>query len=141
MTDRVIDASVAIKWVVDEDGTARALSLLRRYRLIAPDLLLPECANILWKKVQRQELLREEARMAVRLIQTASLELLPMRQIFEKATQLSIDLGHPAYDCFYLVAALEYGCPFVTADDRLVRKLAQVPPTIFDGDVRPLMEI
>jgi predicted nucleic acid-binding protein len=50
----VIDASVAIKWVVRETGTQEALSL-RQHRLVAPDLLVAECANILWKKVRRKE--------------------------------------------------------------------------------------
>ena len=48
MSTFVIDASVAIKWVVEEPGTPEAL-LLRRHRLLAPDLLMAECANILWK--------------------------------------------------------------------------------------------
>jgi predicted nucleic acid-binding protein len=52
VTPFVIDASVAIKWLVDEPGTAAALSL-RRHRLLAPDLLIAECANVLWKKVRR----------------------------------------------------------------------------------------
>ena len=55
MTTWIVDASVAIKWVVDEPGTEHAL-LLRRDSLAAPDLLVPECANILWKKVRRKEL-------------------------------------------------------------------------------------
>jgi predicted nucleic acid-binding protein len=56
----VIDASVVIKWVVDEASTAQAL-LLRRHRLLAPDLLIAECADVLRKKVRRKELLEEEA--------------------------------------------------------------------------------
>jgi predicted nucleic acid-binding protein len=32
----VIDASIAVKWVVEEDGTAEALSLRQRSKLIAP---------------------------------------------------------------------------------------------------------
>ena len=54
----VVDASFAIKWVVDEAHTTQAL-LLRRHRLIAPDLLIAECANVLWKKVRRGELTRQ----------------------------------------------------------------------------------
>lgn len=50
----VIDASVAIKWVVDEPGTTEALALRRKAKLIAPDLLIAECANILWKKARRK---------------------------------------------------------------------------------------
>jgi hypothetical protein len=62
----VIDGSIAIKWVAEEEGTPEALTLRQKAALIAPDLLVPECANILWKKVQRHELLVEEAPLAAR---------------------------------------------------------------------------
>lgn len=42
----VIDASIAIKWVIEEEGTNEALAL-RNQALAAPDLLIAECANIL----------------------------------------------------------------------------------------------
>ena len=72
MNTLVIDASIAIKWVVEEPGTAAALSLLEKARLIAPELLLAECANILWKKVRGKELTPEEALLAARLLQGAA---------------------------------------------------------------------
>jgi hypothetical protein len=65
--------------------------------LIAPELLVAECANILWKKVQRDELLKQEALLAARLLQGAEIELLPMRSLFETATRMSIEINHPAY--------------------------------------------
>jgi len=40
-------------------------------------MLVAECANILWKKVQRGELLKEEARLAA--FQGAEIELLRQR--------------------------------------------------------------
>ena len=43
MSRTVIDASVAIKWVVEENGTPEALALLNEGSLLAPDLLIPEC--------------------------------------------------------------------------------------------------
>jgi predicted nucleic acid-binding protein len=119
----VIDASVAVKWVVEEDGTPLALALRQKARLIAPELLVGECANILWKKVRRRELLKDEALLAARLLQVAELELLPMRPLFETATRISIELDHPAYDCVYLALAATNKCRFVTADERFVRKL------------------
>jgi predicted nucleic acid-binding protein len=121
----VIDASIAIKWVVEEDGTPEALALRRQAALIAPELLVGECANILWKKVQRDELAKDEALLAARLLQAANLELVPMRSLFETATRMAIELDHPAYDCVYLALASESQCQFVTADERLVRKLRQ----------------
>jgi predicted nucleic acid-binding protein len=119
----VIDASIAVKWVVEEEGTAEALRLLGQSRLIAPELLVAECANILWKKVRRDELSNEETLLAARLLQSAEIELTPMRSLMEPATHIAIELDHPAYDCIYLALAAERDCPFVTADQRLLRKL------------------
>jgi predicted nucleic acid-binding protein len=56
----VIDASIAIKWVVEEAGTDLSLALRQKARLMAPDLIVAECANILWKKAQRKELSNDE---------------------------------------------------------------------------------
>ncbi len=134
----VIDASVAIKWVVQETGTEEALRL-RCSRLFAPDLLIAECANILWKKVGRGEMTGAEAVLAARLLQRADVRLEPMLPLLDKATRISLALDHPAYDCMYLATAETLSCRVVTADDRLVRKcqgLRTVPPVIRLGDMR-----
>ena len=132
----VIDASVAIKWVVEEPGTAEALAL-RRHRLLSPDLLIPECANILWKKVRRREIGPDEAALAARLLQHADVELVPMRSLLEPATRLAIQLDHPAYVCVYLALAQASGCSFVTADSRFCTKVRGQVPT---GQVLDLAE-
>jgi predicted nucleic acid-binding protein len=121
----VICASIAVKWVVDEEGTEEALALRSQSKLMAPELLVAECANILWKKVLREELTRQEALLAARLLQAAEIELRPTRALLEAATRMAIELNHPAYDCLYLVLAVENKCRFVTADERFLRKLRQ----------------
>jgi predicted nucleic acid-binding protein len=136
----VIDASIAVKWVVDEDGTPEALALRQRAKLIAPELLVAECANILWKKVQRDELLKEEALLAARLLQGAEIELLPMRSLFETATRISIEINHPAFDCIYLALAANSKSQFVTADERFLRKLHQSRHRTLHGRVISLIE-
>ncbi len=123
MNTLVIDASIAIKWVIEEEGTPQALTLLREAKLLAPELLVAECANILWKKARRNELSREEALLAARLLQTAAIELVPTRFLLAAATRIAIELDHPAYDCLYLALAIENDCRFVTADERFLRKL------------------
>lgn len=129
MNAAVIDASIALKWVVEEDGTAEALRLRRTAKLLAPDLLAVECANILWKKVQRRELVKDEALFAARLLQGADIELLPTRSLLESAVRIAIEIDHPAYDCVYLALAIDRDCQFITADERLLRKLNQKPKT------------
>jgi predicted nucleic acid-binding protein len=121
----VIDASIAVKWVVEEEGTPQALRLRKQAKLIAPELLVAECANILWKKVRREDLSREEALLAARLLQIAEIELLPTRSLLEAATRIALDLDHPAYDCLYLALAVERECRFVTADERFLRMVGQ----------------
>jgi predicted nucleic acid-binding protein len=122
VTDLVIAASVAIKWVIAEEGTTEALSLRRHNRLYAPELLVAECANVLWRKARRKELTEDEAVFAARLLQRADIELMPMRPLLEPATKLAIALDHPAYDCAYLALAERLTCDLVTADERFAAK-------------------
>jgi predicted nucleic acid-binding protein len=137
VTDLVVDASVVVKWVVDEPGTPQALAL-RRHRLYAPDLLAAECANVLLKKVRRNELTESEALFAARLLQRAAVELMPMRALLEPATRLALALDHPAYDCAYLALAESMSCDLVTADRRLA---AMAPPVGHDFRVLALAAI
>jgi predicted nucleic acid-binding protein len=123
VTGYVIDASVIVKWLVREEGTEQALTL-RGHALSAPDLLVAECANILWKKVQRGELTGAESSIAAKLLARAEIELVPMRPLLERTTDLAIRLGHSVYACMYLALADATGRSFVTADARLVRKIA-----------------
>lgn len=123
MSEFVIDASVAVKWVVAEEGTQNAVELLSAGTLCAPDLLIAECANILWKKARLAQLSTEEALLAAELIERADVELYPMRALLQPATRFAIDLDHPAYDCIYLALAVARDAKFVTADARLISKV------------------
>jgi predicted nucleic acid-binding protein len=70
----VVDASVAVKWVIAEGGSDSAERLLD-HPLVAPDLLFAECANILSKKVRRGEVTKEEAEIAARTLEQADLSV------------------------------------------------------------------
>ena len=121
MSDLVIDASVAVKWVVEEEGTKEALAL-RGLALTALDLLIAECANILWKKVRRSELSEREAAFAAGLLARADIDLVAMRPYLESAVGLAAALDHPAYDCLYIALAEAEVLRLVTTDSTLVRK-------------------
>lgn len=138
MTPLVVDASVVIKFVVDEEGKAEADRLLGIATLCAPDLLTAECANILWKKARRKEMSTADAIEAAELLRSADIELVPMRWLLAEATRLSIEIDHPAYACFYIALASARACRLVTADLVLVRKLAT---TAFGSVVVPLNRV
>ena len=119
MSGFVVDASVAIRWVVDEPDAQIAIQLLD-HGLAAPDLRGPECANMLWKKVMRGELSPPEAEAMAAALATADLSLHPTRQHLQAAMATAITLRHPACGCIYLSLAEALRQPLVTADTRLV---------------------
>lgn len=120
----VIDASVAVKWVVPEHASERA-ELLLDHGLVAPDPLFAECANILWNKVRRGELTKEEAEIAAQTLEQADLTLVSTRAYLALATSIAVELDHPAYDAVYLAVAEASKLRLVTADDRLTRRVRE----------------
>ncbi|MCC7017421.1 MAG: type II toxin-antitoxin system VapC family toxin [Rhodospirillales bacterium] len=127
----VVDASVAVKWVIGEAGGERAAAL-KGARLYAPDLWVAECANVLWKKAARNEITADEAELAAMAIEAAEVELIATRPLLARAVRLARQLGHAAYDCLYLLAAADRGIPLVTADARLaaLARTKDVPASV-----------
>jgi predicted nucleic acid-binding protein len=123
----IVDASVALKWLVVEEHTARAVDLLRSGGdLFAPRLIVDEVANGLWKKCRARHLQPAEALERIRLFPRYFKGLFDMTDA-EAVLDLAIAIDHPVYDCFYLQAARDRGLPLVTADQSLSRKAAAIP--------------
>lgn len=114
----VVDASVAVKWLVTEHHSTHALALgSRAEALIAPDLIHAETANALWKKVARQEITTAEA--LARLDVGPFLEtVFPTPPLVPVALKLALAYGRTVYDSVYLALALGQNCHLVTADRR-----------------------
>ena len=116
----VVDASVAVKWLFTEDGTVEARRLLaHRIMLHAPDFILIEAANVVWKKARRREVadaqsyLQELARLG------DLVALAPAADLVTHAAAIALRIDHPVYDCLYLACAEVEEAPLVTADRRL----------------------
>lgn len=90
--------------------------------MFAPELLIAECANVLWKKVRRGEMRLSEAVIAGRLIERSDIQFHPLRPLMERAQRLADLLDHAAYDCFYLALADAIDVDFVTADRAFFEK-------------------
>ena len=120
IAEAVVDASMAVKWVVEEPDSGQA-RLLARARLEAPDLLVIECANILWKKARMGDIGAKQARERLDALLEAPVALTPSRDLLGRAMDLALELEHPVYDCLYLALALARGVPLVTADERLAK--------------------
>lgn len=123
----VIDASVALKWLVEEPGSEAALALRGR-DLAAPALMRIEAANVLRTLVARGAASRAEALDLLDLLQAAPVAIVdPDDELERRALELATDLGHPVYDCLYLALAERMGRILVTADGRFLRMLGTTP--------------
>ncbi len=120
----VIDASVAVKWFIPEINSEKAARLLDGTReLIAPDLLLPEFGNILWKKVQLGEITPETSRQIIHNFKAVMLQTYPSELLLESAVDMANSLARTVDDCFYLALAFTEGCKLVTADRQFYNAL------------------
>ena len=137
----IVDTSVAARWVIGSDDpvlsdeVSIALTLLPR-RLVAPDLLMAEFANVMWKKVRAQEIGSAQAREAVAVLPDI-VELIPTAGLADRAMDISLRLDHPAYDCFFLAAAQMLETIVISADRKLVRRCAD---TAFSGLIAGLTD-
>ena len=124
MSRHVVDASVVIKWFVEEIHADQARKLQDdQYELVAPDLLWPESGNILWKKVQRAELMADEARLIYAGLDEQPIHIFPSSLVLEPALEIALETGRTVYDSCYLALAVLTECQLVTADQRLVNSL------------------
>jgi predicted nucleic acid-binding protein len=115
----IVDASVALKWVLDEDDSVLARALATR-ELAAPELLWSECANGLWRWVRRGVLSGRVAQARFVALRRAPIALTPAGELLDRALMLAVELSHPVYDCVYLALALQRGMQVVSADRRFV---------------------
>ncbi len=121
----VVDASVIIKCLLPEDGSEQALSLLDTQTCIAPDLIVHECVNALWKNAKVGRARRERVFEALALFLNLNLDLTSSSRLAPRALELAIALDHPAYDCFYLALAERHGIDLVIVDGAFARKVTE----------------
>jgi predicted nucleic acid-binding protein len=133
----VVDASVAVKWVIPEVLSDEADRLRAGDdEMLAPDMLLVEVANALWKKTAGGDISPVEADRAFALVNESGIDLRPTAPLLPRAMQVARRLKHPVYDCVYLALAEREHATFITADRRLLRRVSTGPFRIPVADLR-----
>ncbi len=132
----VIDASVALKWVLPEPDSHKAVRLRDDFRkaqceLLAPDAFPLEVAH---------GLARAERRKIIPFAQGAArlgdvLNTLPhlfssLPDLLPRAFAIASNVRIGVYDCLYVALAEKEQCELVTADDKLVKNLQAMFPFI-----------
>ena len=121
MSRFVMDACVAVKWLVSEEHSDAAIHLVRQnHDMIAPGLFLSEIANVLWKKCQQGQIDGVKARKALRGLAGAGIEIHTAASLVCDALDISLAQGCSVYDSVYLALAAREQCPLVTADRKFI---------------------
>jgi predicted nucleic acid-binding protein len=123
----VVDASIAIKWVLEEVDSDRAETLLAEWinkgmLILAPDLLAYEITNALYRKVRKGEITLDRAKEALAEISLAEIEFDFSSDfaLSTRAIELANHFSLPAtYDSHYLALAERKSCELWTADLRM----------------------
>jgi predicted nucleic acid-binding protein len=125
----VLDASAAVRLILADPAAADLAERVGGAALVlAPELMLCELANTLWK-LQRadrlndldpQELLAEARELVDRLE--------PDRHLQAEAMALACHLNHPVYDCLYLALARREAASLISSDRRLNALAERVLP-------------
>ncbi|MEM9596017.1 MAG: type II toxin-antitoxin system VapC family toxin [Acidobacteriota bacterium] len=124
----VVDASVVVHWLIPGTFTHSATRLLHgEERLLAPDLLVAEVGNAVWKYHRQRLVSREEADTAIGMLDVAPIALQASTQLITDAFQIAADLDRSVYDSLYLALAFVANAPFVTADRKLRNAVAGTP--------------
>lgn len=120
----VVDASVAVKWVVPEADAAQALALRDEYRnglheFVAPETFAVEVAHALTRAERRGIVQTPQAIQRFQNVMSNAPVLHSFLPLLMRATELSSHQRIGVYDCLYLALAEREQCDVLTADKRL----------------------
>ena len=134
----VIDASVAVKWLIAEEDSDAARDLVEGGdEMHAPRLMASEIANALWRKARLGEIERGEAGAMIATVPEMPVHWGADEEICADGIRLALALDRPVYDCMYLALAHRIGAQVITADRRFADALAS---TEHGGAVATLSE-
>jgi len=128
----VPDTSVVLKWFLHEGETGREQALVLRHayleghaQLLAPDLLLYEAANVLCYKPDWDA---SRVTQAIHTLLALKLQVIPVSlPLLQRAVELAYQYNLAVYDASFVALAEENQAIFITADQKAVRGLKELP--------------
>ena len=129
----VFDSSSALKWVLPEAWSVKAIQLRDEFHsgsvdLIAPDIFPVETLHALTKAERRKRIVHGTAQALWQSILADCPLLHPHLSLLDRAYEIASAARIGIYDCIYVALAERENCDFATADDRIINSLqAQFP--------------
>jgi predicted nucleic acid-binding protein len=131
-----VDASVAVKWIIEEEFSEQALALVRRAdraadRIVAPALMPFEVGNIIRKQMRREGMTLATAESLFADFLKTPVEHWSSHELHHEALRIADHYNLPAInDAHYVALAERLGCDLWTADLRLQRNVGSRLPFV-----------
>src|SRR5262249_2398948 len=127
----VLDASVAICWVIPRPLSPKAVRLRDDYlqqihELLAPAVFLDEVASALTKAERQQDVALGPAAPLSTKVMNSPPVLIAHAPLIARAMDISSRTRSGYYDCLYVALAEQEGCELVTADQKSVNNLTPI---------------
>lgn len=120
----IVDSSVVVKWFFAEDLSPQAIAVRQnwlgsRLDLLAPDLILTEVSNIIWKKQRLGSISSLEAKDTLTDLLALALPTVSSQSLLWAAYNLAQKYDRTVYDSLYLALSMQMQAELITADLRL----------------------
>jgi predicted nucleic acid-binding protein len=124
----VLDSSVALKWVLPEAYSDKAIQLRDDFHnavldLISPDIFPIESLHGLTKAERQKRIVNGTAHALWQSILADCPVLHPHIPLLDRAYEIASAARIGIYDCIYVALAEREHCELATADDRLIKNL------------------
>ena len=125
----VLDAS-AVVGIIEGSPQEAAFqqAVLEAELVLAPELMLTEVSNVLWRLQRAGQLQPEGLQQCLSRAAALVDHIEPDRHLQVEALALACHLDHPVYDCLYLALARREAAVLLTADQKLMTLATQVLP-------------
>lgn len=123
----MVDASVVVKWFVNEHDSVLAERLLDDQSAhIVPAHALGEIGHVLIERLRRRQVTQEQFNLA-RGVLPGDFVVVPLDEIFDRAIDIALAAHQTFYDALYVATAERYETFVLTADRKLVRSVGSAP--------------
>ena len=125
----VLDASAVVRLILLDPAAADWAQTLETIGLVlAPELMLTEVTNTLWKLHRANQLQGVDPHALLSQATELIDQIEPDRHLQVEALALAMHLNHSVYDCLYLALARREAATLLTADQKLQSLARQVLP-------------
>lgn len=114
----IVDASIAVKWLLEEEGSEQARMAVQGHDLAAPAFLRLEVFHVMWRRSRRGEATNSQLRETLPALHKIIGSFVSDEPLIPKAAEIAIAHTLAIYDCLYLALALQNEAALITADQK-----------------------